>query len=753
MERRLVATPKSFFVKERDQFYSDWQLSFFREFFQNSTDAGAKNIAVTVKEVPARGSFDETAEGTRTRTRAVFEDDGCGMTAEVLDKVYFAIGQTTKDDGSSVGGYGRARLMTCFSQARYSILTKDRFVLGDGPDYVNFSLEQAESELEAAISKVAGGQSAYADRVASVEGLREDLDRVREARAAGGFKGCRIEIDIDFENGRWSTPSPSRMLDKLRDYLSESQLPCAVTVNGKPPEETWKVEGRLMARRGPARKTLEAEVEGRLVQFATVHTSEGERARHKKRMIVRVDGASMYAVDLEAPVQVIVEVDKAMSRTVLTSNRDGMKTAYRQALDAFVAELNIDNQTALEDLKGKSNYTVPGQMGMILASAPMLDEIAAADADDDERRAAGEIAVERAETISTVDQLALHGISQDVVEHLVRQFADGRGFLSRMAHEYGFPLQDDIVGFQTAVRRDYGYRSGDGVPIFLEHASDRLKLWIAQTLSSRERKAGESLKAVHDERLKDMHDVHVSIVSSNERTKGAIRRNDPRKWDVATGKGRAPRALLSAWTAACAVAVETLFRLRPATDSFDWTTGWVYSVPEQTHQGDRYRSASVEAMCQKEGGKVRFLLNPVRDDGSLRYSVSDSRDRQRLQALAMHEVAHVLENYHNETYAGILTDLMKEYESGDANRRMKDAVRAVMAAYEEGRATVQAMDAEPGPRPAERLMAYTTGNGYAGQPEIGQNPDGTWYYDPDNAVNESLEQDRSGETLNAKAGW
>lgn len=743
MERRLVATPKSFFVKERDQFYADWQLSFFREFFQNSVDAGAKNISVRVKEVPARGSFDDTADGTKTRTRVVVEDDGCGMTAEVLDKVYFAIGQTTKDDGTSVGGYGRARLMTCFSQARYSILTKDRFVLGDGPDYVNLNLEQAEAELEAAIVKVSDGQAAYEDRVASADGLREDLKRVQAARAAGGFKGCRVEIDIDCEGGRWHAPTPARMMDKLHQYLSESQLPCAVTVNGAPPEEAWATDGKLMARRGPVRKKLEAAVDGAMVQFATVHTSEGNRARHKKMMLVRVDGASMYSVDLEADVQVILEIDKAMSRAVLTSNRDGMKSQFRQVVDAFVAELNIDNRTAMEDLKSKSNYTVPGQKGMLLASAPALKEVAEAEADDGEIQAAREMAGDRASKIETVDQLAIHGLSQDIVEHFVRQVADGRGFLAQVADDYGFPLQEDASAFRRAVNRDYNYGSNEGVRVFLNHASDRLKAWVVQTLSAREHKAAETMRAVHEERLKDMHDVHVSIVSSNDRTKAAIRRNDPRKWDVSSGKGRAPRALLAAWTAACSVAVETLFRLRPATDGFDWTTGWVYSVPEEVHQGDRYRSASVEAMCQRQDGDVRFLLNPVRDDGSLRYSVSDAKDRQRLQALAMHEVGHVLENYHNETYAGVLTDLMKEFDMGDANRRMKDAVRAVMAAYEEGRATVQPMDDEPGPRPAERLLAYTAGNMQPNADTVTRNDDGTWSYDPDRTPESEPSRDHS----------
>ncbi len=130
MAQQTVKMNKTFFRKERDHFYSDWYLAFWRELFQNSNDAGAKNINISLHEKPGRSSFGEIRKEPQTVVRVVFADDGCGMTYDTLDKVYFQIGESTKDgDGSSVGGFGRARLMTCFSQDRYSILTKDNFVM------------------------------------------------------------------------------------------------------------------------------------------------------------------------------------------------------------------------------------------------------------------------------------------------------------------------------------------------------------------------------------------------------------------------------------------------------------------------------------------------------------------------------------------------------------------------------------------------------------------------------------------------
>src|SRR3546814_5023004 len=99
-------------------------MSFWRELFQNSVDAGAKAIRVSSSNEAGKGSFgrDPSLENV---VRIVFDDDGCGMDRDVLDDVYFAPGETTKKDGEFTGGYGRARLMTCFSQVRYGIRSEE----------------------------------------------------------------------------------------------------------------------------------------------------------------------------------------------------------------------------------------------------------------------------------------------------------------------------------------------------------------------------------------------------------------------------------------------------------------------------------------------------------------------------------------------------------------------------------------------------------------------------------------------------
>lgn len=120
---RSITVPHQFFIDERKKLYN-WKPDFWRELLQNSVDAGSSRIDV---------SFTDCGGG---QIQVDVSDDGCGMTRDVLERVYFALGETTKTGGGSIGGFGRARIMTCFGHDRYEIETLTNHVRGVGGEYM-----------------------------------------------------------------------------------------------------------------------------------------------------------------------------------------------------------------------------------------------------------------------------------------------------------------------------------------------------------------------------------------------------------------------------------------------------------------------------------------------------------------------------------------------------------------------------------------------------------------------------------------
>jgi len=160
-----------FFRKERDTLYSDWPTAFWREMFQNSLDANASVIQIFMAD-------------SRDGVRVTFADNGSGMSRETVENVFFSLGETTKGASSTgVGGFGRARILTCFAMDSYSFRTKNLFVKG----------ESAEYEIQ------------------EIDGLH---------------RGCEFGIEIG-DKGK------NELRSALDSVLSMSQLDCEVYIDGE----------------------------------------------------------------------------------------------------------------------------------------------------------------------------------------------------------------------------------------------------------------------------------------------------------------------------------------------------------------------------------------------------------------------------------------------------------------------------------------------------------------------------------------
>jgi len=114
-----VGIPSGYFLKMAKHDYEAYRAALAREFYQNSIDAGAKNIHVDI-DVDAR-------------TISV-EDDGCGMDLDVLQNKLLVLGGSHKAEGA-VGAFGKAKEILFFSWESYSIRTNSHLVEGRGAEF------------------------------------------------------------------------------------------------------------------------------------------------------------------------------------------------------------------------------------------------------------------------------------------------------------------------------------------------------------------------------------------------------------------------------------------------------------------------------------------------------------------------------------------------------------------------------------------------------------------------------------------
>lgn len=158
-------------------------------------------------------------------------------------------------------------------------------------------------------------------------------------------------------------------------------------------------------------------------------------------------------------------------------------------------------------------------------------------------------------------------------------------------------------------------------------------------------------------------DMFLLADTTDTRVRKLARAWNPASWDAAYGVGARRRNLLMAWKAACQVAVDALVASQPSVGRVMWTVGWTFDT-------------DVEAMHTTRNGGHVLALNPVDSSSRTRYRVSSKADRRKLLAVAAHEVAHIVWGDHNEAYASLLTDLFAAIDPVEADRAIREALKA-----------------------------------------------------------------------------
>ncbi|MBL6995796.1 ATP-binding protein [Desulfobacula sp.] len=114
---KTVKIPHDYFFKMAVKDYYAWRSALFREFIQNSVDAGATEI-----------SFEFDGKYLSVT------DNGCGMTLDVIEEALLTLGGSRKLEGS-IGGIGKAKEILYFAWAQWEISTNGIWIVGHGPQY------------------------------------------------------------------------------------------------------------------------------------------------------------------------------------------------------------------------------------------------------------------------------------------------------------------------------------------------------------------------------------------------------------------------------------------------------------------------------------------------------------------------------------------------------------------------------------------------------------------------------------------
>lgn len=297
-----IEVPKSFFVSERDNLYGDWYAAFWRELISNSLDAGASAIRVRLRGQDGNFFVD-------------FVDNGAGMSREIIENVYMKLGESTKRDNErSVGGFGRARLLTCFSHESYRIRTQDMVVTGDGAKY---EIQDGFKPVKGTCVSV-GMKSDYSARL--IDGM------VRVLRQSSLPASFLVDAPKQAEPGfdpMWiptSNFTPGENQTEGRHVFKFS---------------SWSRKGKKIGEFTDAEGT-----------WGHIHVNEGKTANHNLA-VIRVNGIAMYEDYLDVKAQVTVDLEPARARQILTASRDGVRPEFRSEMSKFFQRIAADRKSAL----------------------------------------------------------------------------------------------------------------------------------------------------------------------------------------------------------------------------------------------------------------------------------------------------------------------------------------------------------------------------------------------------------------------
>ncbi len=302
------------FFKKTTREYKDYLQAFFREISQNGVDGKSTLINFYIEE---KDDYFEV----------IYEDNGKGMTEEILSEKFLVMGGSHKEGDDNIGGFGYAKSLILFCHKEYSVHTNTSYVEG-----------------------------AY--------GQYSDIKSVDQ------FNGTRICIKMEKEG------ISKRILErKLRDWL----------INCHIKHVKFFLNNELLEQH-PNRFEFKKEMNIGLLKFNDSINS------YSSTIWVRMRGMAMFKREIYSNESVhfegYIDLNAKSSLDCFTANRDGLNEQHEQDLNQLVRILSSErsmfssenlnefvmnvSHDICEGTSGDSNYS-----GQVMSDAAALSPIQA----------------------------------------------------------------------------------------------------------------------------------------------------------------------------------------------------------------------------------------------------------------------------------------------------------------------------------------------------------------------------------------
>jgi len=331
-EEGTVKVPKGYFFKMAKMDYNEWQHALAREFLQNSVDAEASSIEVSLS----------------SNKRAIYvKDDGVGMDYSTIKEKLLVFGGSKKATGN-VGAFGKAKEILFFSWEKYEIRTRNWLVTGEGADY---TIEEVDdyydgtlctiwiwkdidfSELTSAFRWVASRFEVFCKITVANEVVRSELTRKELLRS---MKWADLYIDRENHsyymsvriNGQWM----------FNDFMSDAREFGTLML---------EVHGDSVDVLTSNRDGLKGEHKTNLRALVNEFVTETRSAMEPERVIVkeRFTGVGKVAVSKTKAAEKVIEYMQELEEKPYYE-REGVTN--EEVVDAIVDRLPEANVTSVD---------------------------------------------------------------------------------------------------------------------------------------------------------------------------------------------------------------------------------------------------------------------------------------------------------------------------------------------------------------------------------------------------------------------